>query len=102
MKEAVKHRIEILVDLLNNSTDVNIKPIHQFGILHIDEGHSFFLIRGGNSNSSYPRGYLFLRVGKETGNIYAPTGRKIRGSIYSEQYGLEYICKDGLVRKKVS
>jgi hypothetical protein len=65
--------------------------------LHVDRGNRFDLVRGNETNPSYPHGYTYARIERATGNIYSQYGKKVRGTIYSEQCGLEFVVRGGPV-----
>jgi len=65
--------------------------------LHVDHGKKFDLIRGECTNFCVPSGYVFARIERETGDIYSQSGKKVRGSIFSEHYGLDCVTRLGVI-----
>lgn len=83
--------------------------IHEYGknnwclygkYLYIDECKKFYNIRGTETNLSFPKGYIFVKIDKKNGDIYSQSGKKPRGNINSEYNGLEYITASGVIMFK--
>ena len=68
--------------------------------LHVDSVKRFDLVRGNVTNLQYPRGYTFARIERDTGDIYSQCGQKVRGSIYSEESGLDSVDRYGVIVRK--
>lgn len=65
--------------------------------LHVDRGKKFDLIRGECTNICVPQGYIFAKIDRESGHIYSQSGKKVRGSIFSEHYGLDCVTRQGVI-----
>jgi hypothetical protein len=110
MEETVRERVEKLVNSLNTPEVMawrisdNNHRLATYNPLHIDEGPRYYLIRGNTDHiamhAGYPKGYLFMRIEKNTGDMFTANGNKVRGSVYADQYGIEFVGREGLLQKK--
>jgi hypothetical protein len=71
----------------------------QYGTeLRADQGPKNILVRGNNLYyHNCPKGVLFAKIDKQTGEIISRGGWKARSSIYSEFHGTEVLSKWGVL-----
>lgn len=69
--------------------------------LYIDETKKLYILRGNNFNQpSFPKGYIFAKVDKITGDIYSQSGKVSKGNIFSKFNGIECINVFGVIVNK--
>ena len=79
---------------------VQERPTFMGDDLHVNtnQGKRFIYLRGNMTDQpSFPDGYTFARIERETGFIYSQAGKKPVGSIFSPHHGLECVTRDGVI-----
>jgi len=95
--DIVINQVYVFLDICNSI----FKPNPYLGDeLYLYEERKFYYIRGNNfTEPSPPKGYIFAKVNKITGDIYSEYSSKPKGSIFSKNNGAECINLVGVLNK---